>query len=962
MRYRKKSCVSSLGLALFVVLAFSGLAQAQWTGLANGISNHLDTCLLLTDGSVMCHEYGTSHWHRRTPDNTGSYQNGKWDDPVTIPDMPAASDTSNVAGTTCAPCAYQPTYFASAVLPDGRVVVIGGEYNTNSSATNPATATDTNIGYMYNPATNTWSAKLTEPFGTGNIGDSQSIILQNGTMLIANISNTNMASFDPSTLTFSALNPSGKLDRNDEEGWTILPSGKILTVDAGTANTSEIYDPVAKTWGTTALTQVSLTDLGGNCNSQEVGPAVMRPDGTIINFTGSPLGQNAVYNIAGNSWSHAASMDFPAISGAQYTAADAPASLLPDGHVLVMSSPGCTQVSTTPVKYTTFNKPSHFFELDLNNNLTQVTDSANAGSFISYQGRMLLLPSGEVLLTAFDQGSTDAVQLYSNGNAPQDAWRPIITSVPSILGLGDTYKVSGKQFNGFSAGATYGDDAQMATNFPLVRITDHDGHVFYAKTHDPSRMGVVTQPSNEVVFTNFDVPGNLATGTGSLVVVTNGIASNATPITVEPASAIVFSAGNHTTSDFNDATTVEAHLTAVSGGANISGKTVTFVLGSGTGTETCSATTTAVGLASCSITPNQAAGNYTLTATFASDADFAGSSVSTGFVITKEETEIAFTADNPTAEDYHDATTVKAHLTTDGIDLSGKTVTFKLGAGTGTETCSAVTTVAGIASCSITPNEAAGAYTLKVDFATDTFYLASSKSTSFTINKEETKTAFTMGSATVIPVGHSATLSAILTEDDNPPIVGRSVTITLGTGLGAQSCTGTSDATGKAECSIGVVNQPLGPNTVAASFAGDAFYLPSSASEAVILFAFLDRGSMEIGNLNAGTGSNVTFWGSQWTKVNSLSGGPVPDKFKGFADTAPQTCGGGLTSTPANSPGPPATVPSYMGVIASSSIVKNGNDISGNVPIIVVVKTNVGYGPSPEQTGTGTVVAVYCHP
>jgi hypothetical protein len=154
-----------------------------------------------------------------------------------------------------------------------------------------------------------------------------------------------------------------------------------------------------------------------------------------------------------------------------------------------------------------------------------------------------------------------------------------------------------------------------------------------------------------------------------------------------------------------------------------------------------------------------------------------------------------------------------------------------------------------------------------------------------------------------------------------------------------------------------VLSQVLGPGTVTASFAGDGFYLPSTTSEAVIIFAFLDRGSMIIGNLD---GNAVTFWGSQWTKSNFLSGGPVPDAFKGFAGTAPQACGGGWTSVPANSPPPPATLPTYMGVIVSSSIVQSGNTVSGNVPKIVVVRTNPGYGPSPSQAGTGTVVATYC--
>ena len=42
---------------------------------------------------------------------------------------------------------------------------------------------------------------------------------------------------------------SGKFDENDEEGWILLPGGKVLTVDAyvgsynGSGMNSEIYDP-----------------------------------------------------------------------------------------------------------------------------------------------------------------------------------------------------------------------------------------------------------------------------------------------------------------------------------------------------------------------------------------------------------------------------------------------------------------------------------------------------------------------------------------------------------------------------------------------------------------------------------------------------------------------------------------------------------------------------------------------
>jgi hypothetical protein len=125
----------------------------------------------------------------------------------------------------------------------------------------------------------------------------------------------------------------------------------------------------------------------------------------------------------------------------------------------------------------------------------------------------------------------------------------------------------------------------------------------------------------------------------------------------------------------------------------------------------------------------------------------------------------------------------------------------------------------------------------------------------------------------------------------------------------------------------------------------------------VINFAFLASGSMVIGNLE---GSPAEFWGAQWANSNSLSGGPAPDSFKGFASAAPQPCDGAWTGAPGNSSGPPATLPSYMGVVVSSTVVQSGSTVSGDVPKIVVVFPAPGYGPNPGQTGMGNIVATFC--
>jgi hypothetical protein len=96
---------------------------------------------------------------------------------------------------------------------------------------------------------------------------------------------------------------------------------------------------------------------------------------------------------------------------------------------------------------------------------------------------------------------------------------------------GSTYKISGQQFNGLSQAAAFGDEDETATNYPLVRITNKASHhVFYAKTHDHSTMGVAT--GTTTVFTNFDVPAGMETGASKLEVVANGIPSKPVNVTV----------------------------------------------------------------------------------------------------------------------------------------------------------------------------------------------------------------------------------------------------------------------------------------------------------------------------------------------------------------------------------------------------------------------------------------------
>ncbi len=203
----------------------------------------------------------------------------------------------------------------------------------------------------------------------------------------------------------------------------------------------------------------------------------------------------------------------------QLVAADAPAVLLPDGNVLVTASPVDSQSTCEWVP------PTEFFEFD-GTSLTQVSEPTYGPDVPSYEGRLLMLPTGQVLYT----NEYNYVEVYTPAGTPNSAWAPTITDYPAQVNVGGAnYQLTGTQFNGLSQAVGYGDDYQAATNYPLVQFTNNSsGQVSYARTHDHSTMAVAT--GTTPVSTEFDVSTDVDLGSASLVVVANGIASQ--PVTV----------------------------------------------------------------------------------------------------------------------------------------------------------------------------------------------------------------------------------------------------------------------------------------------------------------------------------------------------------------------------------------------------------------------------------------------
>jgi PKD repeat protein len=356
-----------------------------------------------------------------------------------------------------------------------------------------------------------------------------------------------------------------------------------------------------------------------------------------------------------------------------------------------------------------------------------------------------------------------------------------------------------------------------------------------------------------------------------------------------------------------------------------------------------------------------AMGTYNVTLTVKDDAGLTASVVHQ-VVVVQRPTVTTYTGD--TTGDYHDPVTLSGTLVDAATSgpLAGEAMMFTIG----TQSCSAFTNGSGAASCSLVLNQIPGSYTVTASFVGDSVYAPSSDTQPFSITREETTLMYT-GPTVIVANASSLTVSATLLEDGSvpPSPSGQTITFTLG----AQSCSGTTDASGNASCIISPVSSQLGNQTITSVFAGDAYYVGSSDSDQIVVFAFPSRGAFTLGDLTvAGAGSNtVTWWSHSWASLNSLAGGQAPSSFKGFASdvalpqmSPPELCGTTFTARPGNSGHPPETVPEYMGVLVTGSVTQSGSTLNGTWGGIVVVHTNPGYGPNPGHPGTGTVVARFC--
>ncbi|MDP4265066.1 MAG: BNR-repeat neuraminidase N-terminal domain-containing protein [Bacteroidota bacterium] len=495
--------------------------------------------LLLSDGTVMAKStaggspagIGNS-WNKLTPDIHGSYINGTW--------------------STLAPMANSRLYFSSQILKDGRVYVAGGEYGSGGAQ-----------GEVYNPLTNTWTSA---PAPGQTVSDANSEIIPDGRILQALVAGslTGTLIYNPVTNTYSA-GPTA-LGIHNESAWVKLADNSILYVNR-LSTASERYIPSLNQWVADGTVPVQLYDAFGD----EAGAGLLLPDGRAF-FLGSS-GHTAYYTPSGTNspgtW--AAGPDIPSGRGTP----DAPAAIMVNGKILCAVSPAPTSANHFP-------SPTSFYEFNYLTNSFTLCNAPTGGTTLnhaSYVANMLNLPDGTILYN--DQDSV-RYYVYNPGGTPVAAGKPTISNITPTSCT--SFIITGTLFNGISEGAAYGDDWQMATNYPLVRLTS-GANVYYARTSNWNSTGVRRGSAADTA--RFDLPASLPAGTYSLVVVANGISSDPVTFntTITPSVSISASPSNAVCSGTSVTFTATNNLPSSSyqwkkNGAVVGGNSATYTDGS----------------------------------------------------------------------------------------------------------------------------------------------------------------------------------------------------------------------------------------------------------------------------------------------------------------------------------------------------------------------------------------------
>jgi hypothetical protein len=212
----------------------------------------------------------------------------------------------------------------------------------------------------------------------------------------------------------------------------------------------------------------------------------------------------ALYDLSTNTW--ATGPDTPSGFGAD----DAPAAEMPNGHIVYAAD---------NIPAGLFQPPTKIFEFNpVAGTTVEITPAGDPHLLVpSFVTRMLTLPTGQVLFA----DSSAQLWVYTGDGGPNPALRPVVNNV--AYHGGGIFTLTGKQLNGQSAAAGFGDDAESDENYPIVRLTSSTGNVYYCRTSNWSTVGVDGGAALQTV--NFTLNPAVTAGNYALTVVGAGIPS-----------------------------------------------------------------------------------------------------------------------------------------------------------------------------------------------------------------------------------------------------------------------------------------------------------------------------------------------------------------------------------------------------------------------------------------------------
>jgi len=252
-------------------------------------------------GAVYSYSRGLATW---TDDYTYYFEAYSTDtskavgEPVFARDAPDVYDGAwaGAAGMTSARA-----YHAATQLPDGRVLITGGN--------EPAE--------LYSPGTNSWAS-------AGNMAswrqEHTATLLGNGKVLVAGgYNNASAELYDPHTNTWTGAAPMAAA--REAHTATLLANGRVLVAggygSSSALSSAELYDPGTGAW----------SNAGSMAYARYMHAATLLPDGRVLVTGGSGNASAELYDPGTNTWSSAASM-----SSGRYRHTS---NLLQNGRVLV---------------------------------------------------------------------------------------------------------------------------------------------------------------------------------------------------------------------------------------------------------------------------------------------------------------------------------------------------------------------------------------------------------------------------------------------------------------------------------------------------------------------------------------------------------------------------------------------------------------------------------------------------